>query len=217
MSNAPSNSMFAVSGSLSGAINGVQIDGVVTGTADGRTGHVANVYHDIDPEIGPELSRMILAQTIICAGMAIQVEDARNLNTLIPMQKHQRVCTFTLPSHTMICKQSVEWVQPRAAVVTMDFSGDLPKFSGESTSITDVHSEFRQTGSNSILQTGKTEAMFDGGTQPLSVQIEYLIDGPPIASEKPFSQILENAKNSASYDRESKKILFNTDVRMLVG
>lgn len=216
MSNAPSNSIFAVSGILSGAINGVPVDGVVTGTANGSTGHVENVYHDIDPEIGPELSRMILAQTIICAGMAVQVDGAKNLNTLIPMQNHQRICTFTLPSHTMICKQTVEWVLPRAAVVTMEFSGNLPKFSGEPTSISDVQSEFRQTGPNSIQQTGKTEVQFDDGTQPLSVEIEYVIDGPPISSEQSVRQILENAKNSASYDKQSKKILFNTDVRMLV-
>ena len=64
---------------LSGSINGVAINGTVTGTADRETGRVTNVFHDIDPAIGPELSSMGIGQTIVCAHMAVEEGAARNL------------------------------------------------------------------------------------------------------------------------------------------
>src|SRR5688500_4671882 len=95
------SNLITVTGKLGGSINGVSINGTVTGTANRATGHVTNVYHGIDPAIGPELSRMVLGLTIVCAHMAVETGAARNLNSLVPMQTLQRIVTFTLPSHSM--------------------------------------------------------------------------------------------------------------------
>jgi hypothetical protein len=207
--------IITVSGTLCGSINGVAINGTVTGSADRSTGHVTNVYHGIDPAIGQELSRIVLGLTIVCAHMAVEVGEARNLNSIVPMQTIQRLATFTLPSHCMKCLQTVSWPEPNVAVVTMEYSGELPSCSGESLEIPDVLSEFRQTDPQTIQQSGTTNATFCGDPQPLSVEIQYSIDGPMIALLTPVSQFLENANNTSSYDEKTQEITYNTDVRML--
>ncbi|MFJ7107432.1 hypothetical protein ACIQU2_07430 [Pseudomonas sp. NPDC098740] len=212
----PDSNLITVTGTLSGSINGVTINGTVTGTADRSTGHVTNVYHGIDPAIGPELSRIVLGLTIVCANMAVEVGPGRNLNSMAPLQSMQRIATFTLPSHSMQCLQTVAWQEPNVAVVTMAYSGTLPSFSGASLPIPDVLSEFRQTGPQTIHQSGTTQATFDGSPQPLSVDIQYSINGPKIAWSTPLgSQFLENANNTSSYDETTQEITYNTDVRML--
>lgn len=209
------NNLITVTGTLSGSINGVAINGTVTGTADRSTGHVTNVYHGIDPAIGPELSRIVLGLTIVCANMAVEVKAARNLDSMAPMQSMQRIATFTLTSHSMQCVQTVAWPEPNVAVVTMAYSGTLPSFSGASLPIPDVLSEFRQTGPQTIQQSGTTQASFDGDPQPLAVDIKYSIDGPKIAWSTLRSQLLENANNTSSYDETTHELTYNTDVRML--
>ena len=209
------SNLITVTGTLRGSINGVAINGTVTGTADRSTGQVTNVYHGIDPAIGPELSRIVLGLTIVCANMAVEVGAARNLNSMVPMQSMQRVATFTLPSHLMQCLQTVAWPEPNAAVVTMVYSGTLPSFSGASLPIPGVLSEFRQTGPQTIQQSGTTQATFDGNPQPLSVDIQYSIDVLEIAWSTLGSQFLENANNTSSYDETTQEITYNTHVRML--
>lgn len=209
-----SGNLINVTGKLGGSINGVAINGTVTGSADRGSGHVTNVYHGIDPAIGPELSRMVLGLTIVCAHMAVEAGAAKNLNSMVPMQTLQRLVTFTLPSHSMQCLQTVAWTEPNVAVVTMEYSGTLPSCSGESLPIPDVLSEFRQTGPETIQQRATTQATFDGDTQPLSVDIKYSIEGG-IPGSISVSQSLENANNTSSYDETTQEITYNTDVRML--
>ena len=79
----------------------------------------------------------------------------------------------------------------------------------------DMVSEFRQTGSQTIRQSGKTKATFDGEAKPLSVEIEYSIDGKKIVWSELGSQFLENANNTSTYDEKTKTITYDTDVRML--
>lgn len=207
--------LITVTGALSGSVNGITINGTVTGTADRRTGHVTNVYHGIDQAIGHELSQMVLGLTIVCANMAVEVGAARNLNSMVPMQSMQRIATFTLPSHSMQCVQTVAWPEPNVAVVIMVYSGTLPAISGPSLPIPDVVSEFRRTGPQTIQQGGTTQAAFGGESQPLSVDIQYSIDGPEIAWSTRGLQYLENANNTSSYDEATQEITYNTDVRML--
>lgn len=207
--------LITVTGTLIGSINEVAINGTVTGTADRNTGHVTNVYHGIDPAIGPELSRIVLGLTIVCAHMAVEVGAARNLNSMAPMELIERLATFTLPSHTMKCLQTVAWPGQNIAEVTMEYSGTLPSFSDTSFQIPDVLSEFKQTGPGSILQSGTTQASYGGDPQPLSVEIQYLIDAPKLAWISQGVQILENANNTSSYDEAAREITYNTDVRML--
>ena len=209
------SNLITVTGKLGGSINGVAINGTVTGTADRSTGHVTNVYHGIDPAIGRELSRMVLGLTIVCAHMAVEAGAAQNLNSMVPMQTLQRLVTFTLPSHSMQCLQTVAWTEPDVAVVTMEYSGTLPSCSGASLPIPDVVSEFRQTGPQTIQQRGTTQATFDCDPQPLSVDIKYSIDGRNIPGSTLVLQALENANNTSSYDETTQKITYNTDVRML--
>lgn len=209
-----SGAVITVTGRLLGSINGVLIDGTVTGTADKRTGHVTNVYHGIDPAIGPELSRMVLGLTIVCAHMAVEAGTAQNLNSIVPMQTLRRLVTFTLPSHSMKCVQTVAWTEPNVAVVTMEYSGTLPTCSGKPQPIPDVRSEFRQTGPETIQQRATTQATFDCDPQSLSVDIEYSIDGR-IPGSISVSQLLENSNNTSSYDETTQEITYNTDVRML--
>lgn len=216
------SNLITVTGALSGSINGVTINGTVTGTADRGTGRVTNVFHDIDPAIGRELSSMGIGQTIVCAHMAVEVGAARNLISMAPMQKLQRLATFKLPSHSMQCLQTVAWTAPNAAVVTMEYSGTLPSVSGASLPMPDMQCEFRQTGSHTIQQSGTTQAPIGSDPQPLFVEIKYSIDGPKIAWSTlglPTSglQFLENANNTSSYDETTKEITYNTDVRMLEG
>jgi len=210
-----SSILIKVTGKLAGSINGVAINGTVTGTADRKTGHVTNVYHGIDPAIGPELSRMVLGLTIVCAHMAVEAGAAQNLNSLVPMQTIRRLVTFSLPSHSMHCLQTVAWRGPNEAVVTMEYSGTLPSCSGALLPIPDVLSEFRQTGLQTIQQSGTTQATFDGDPQPLSVDIKYSIDGRSIPKSASVSQFLENTNNTSSYDETTQEITYNTDVRML--
>jgi hypothetical protein len=211
----PSTNLITVTGKLGGSINGVAINGTVTGTADRSTGHVTNVFHGIDPAIGPELSLMHLGQTIVCAHMAVEVGAAQNLTSMVPMQLIQRLVTFTLPSHSMQCQQTVAWMGPNVAEVTMEYSGTLPSLSGASFPIPDVLSEFRQTGPQTIQQSGTTQATFDSDPLPVSVDIKYSIDGPKISQSTPMSQFLENANITSSYDETTQEITYNTDVRML--
>ncbi|MBZ9965663.1 hypothetical protein LB561_12090 [Mesorhizobium sp. B292B1B] len=209
------SNLINVTGKLGGSINGVATNGTVTGSADRSTGHVTNVYHGIDRAIGPELSVMHQGLTIVCAHMAVEAGAAKNLNSMAPMQTLQRLVTFTLPSHSMQCLQTVAWTEPNVAVVTMEFSGTLPSCSGESLPIPDVLSEFRQTGPETIQQRATTQAtFFDGDPQPLSVDIKYSIDGR-IPGSISALQFLENANNTSSYDETTQKITYNTDVRML--
>lgn len=213
----PGSNLITVTGTLSGSINGVAINGTVTGTADRGTGRVTNVFHSIDPAIGPELSSIGIGQTIVCAHMAVEVGAARNLISMVPMQKLQRLATFKLPSHSMQCLQTVAWTAPNAAVVIMEYSGTLPSVSGASLSIPDMKCEFRRTGSQTIQQSGTTEAPIGSDLQPLSVDIQYTIDGPQINWTPLGSQFLENANNTSSYDETTQEITYNTDVRMLEG
>lgn len=212
-----SGNVINVTGKLSGNVNGVAINATVTGTADKGTGHVTNVFHGIDPAIGPELSLMHLGQTIVCAHMAIEVGAAKNLNSLVPMQLIERVVTFTLPSHTMRCLQKVAWTGPNVAEVYMEYSGTLPQSARATFPIPDVRSKFQQTGPQTIHQSGKTLAAFDSDPLPVSVDIEYSIDGPRISQSIPESQFLENANISSHYDASTRKLTYNTDVRMLEG
>ena len=214
MDNTSSN-LINVKGTLSGSINGVAINGTVTGTADRSTGHVTNVYHGIDPEIGQELSQIVLGLTIVCANMAVEQGVARNLDSMAPKQSMQRLAIFKLPSHTMECRQTVSFSNSDEAVVSMEYSGELPPFSKGANSIPDVVSEFRQTGPQTIQQSGKTEAVFDGKPLPLSVEIQYIMDGSKIAWSSLAQQFLENSNNTSSYDETTKEIIYNTDVRML--
>lgn len=210
-----SNNFITVTGTLGGSINGVAINGTVTGTADRSTGHVTNIYHGIDPAIGQELSQIVLGLTIVCANMALEVGAARNLNSMAPMQSMQRLAVFTLPSHSMQCKQTVAWPEPNLAEVTMEYSGNLPSFSKASLPIPDVLSEFRQTGPQTIQQSGTTKATFDGDPLTLSVDIQYSIDGSKLAWTTLGVQHLENLNNTSSYDEITQEITYNTDVRML--
>lgn len=210
--------LITVTGMLSGSVNGVAINGTVTGTADKKTGRVTNVFHDIDPAIGPELSSIGIGQTIVCAHMAIEEGSARNLISMAPGQRLQRLATFKLPSHSMQCLQTVAWTAPNAAVVTMEYSGTLPSVSGKSLPMPDMQCEFNQSGARKILQRGTTKAPIGDDPQTLSVEIEYSI----IGAKKIFwpsskSQRLENAKNTSSYDEASREITYNTYVRMLEG
>jgi hypothetical protein len=207
--------LISVTGTLSGSINGVAIKGKVTGTADRVTGRVTNVFHGIDVAIGPELSSIGIGQTIVCAHMAVEVGAARNLISMAPMQKLQRLATFKLPFHSMQCLQTVAWTAPNAAVVTMEYSGTLPSVSGALLSMPDMQCEFRQTGTHTIQQSGKTQAPIGGDPQALSVEIQYSIEGPKIAWSTLASQLLENANNTSSYDKMTREITYNTDVRML--
>ena len=200
---------------LSGNINGVAINGTVTGTADMVTGRVTNIFHDIDPAIGAELSSIGIGQTIVCAHMAIEDGAARNLLSMAPMQRLQRLATFKLPSHTMQCLQTVAWTTKNAAVVTMEYSGTLPLVSEASNPMPDMQSEFKQLDSQTILQSGSTKAPIGKDLQPLSVEIKYSIDGPQLLWSSKKIQLLENANNTSSYDKATKKITYNTDVRML--
>jgi hypothetical protein len=211
----PSSKLITVTGKLSGSINGIAINATVTGTADRSSGHVTNVFHGIDPAIGPELSLMHLGQTIVCAHMAVEVGTAKNLNSMVPMQLIERLVTFTLPSHSMQCVQKVAWTGPNVAEVTMEYSGTLPSSSRAALSIPDVRSEFRQTGPHTIEQRGKTLAAFDTDPLPVSVDIKYSIDGPRIAQSTPVLQFLENANITSFYDERTQEITYNTDVRML--
>jgi len=212
-----SNDIITVSGKLGGNINGVSINATVTGTADRRTGHVTNVFHGIDPAIGPELSLMHLGQTIVCAHMAIELGAAQNLNSLVPMQFIERLVTFTLPSHSMQCLQKVAWTGPNVAEVTMEYSGTLPSSSRMKLPTPDVRSTFRQTGPQTIHQSGTTSAAFDSDPQPVSVNIEYSIHGKSIPQSAPVSQFLENANITSNYDETTQTITYNTDVKMLEG
>lgn len=209
------SNIITVTGQLIGSINGVTIDGTVTGTANRGTGHVTNVYHDIDPEIGQELSRIVLGLTIVCANMAVEVGSARNLDSMVPTQTVKRVATFTLKSHTMKCVQTVGWTAPNAAVVTMEYSGSLPSVEGAYYPIPDVASEFQQTGPQSIKQSGTTQATFESNPEALSVVIDYTIEGAERLALSDGLQNLENANNTSMYDEGTKTIIYNTDVRML--
>ena len=209
------SNLITVTGKVIGSINGVAINGTVTGTADRRTGRVTNVYHGIDPVIGPELSRIVLGLTIVCSNMAVEIRTARNLDSMAPMQSIQRLATYTLPSHTMKCLQTVAWPEPNVAEVTMEYSGTLPSFSGKSLPIPDVLSEFKQTGSQKIQQSGTTQATFGGDPQSLSIDIEYLIQGDKLAWSPLELQFLQNADNKSSYDQTTQEITYNTYVHML--
>lgn len=212
------DNLITVTGMLSGSINGVEINGTVTGTADKKTGRVTNVFHDIDPAIGRELSSIGIGQTIVCAHMAVEEGAARNLISMAPGQRLQRLATFKLPSHCMQCLQTVAWTAPNAAVVTMEYSGTLPSVSGESLPMPDMQCEFNQSGDRKILQRGTTEAPIGNDPQTLSVEIEYSIIGTEkMAWSASKSQRLENAKNTSSYDEASREITYNTYVRMLEG
>lgn len=217
------SNLIIVSGILSGSINGVAINGTVTGTADKETGRVTNVFHGIDASIGRELSSIGIGQTIVCAHMAVEVGAALNLISMAPMQKLQRLATFKLTSHSMQCIQTVAWTAPNAAEVTMEYSGTLPSVSGEtSLPMPDMQCEFRQTGPQTILQSGMTQAPIGSDLQPLSVEIQYSVEEPKIAwsaleSPARSSQFLENANNTSSYDETTKEITYNTYVRMLEG
>lgn len=79
----------------------------------------------------------------------------------------------------------------------------------------DMQCEFRRTGSQAIRQSGMTEAPISSAPQTLSVEIQYLIDGPEIAWSTVGAQILENANNTSSYDEATREITYNTYVRML--
>jgi hypothetical protein len=213
---ATEDNIITVTGMLSGSINGVAINGTVTGTADRTTGRVTNVFHDIDPAIGRELSCIGIGQTIVCAHMAIEKGKARNLISMAPMQRLQRFATFKLPSHTMQCLQTVAWTAPNAAVVTMEYSGTLPSVTGESLPMPDMQCEFKQTDSRKIVQSGATQAPIGCNLQALSVEIEYSITGiKRIDWADSKSQVLENAKNTSSYDETTQKITYTTYVRML--
>ena len=214
----PDDNIITVTGMLSGSINGIEINGTVTGTADKKTGRVTNVFHDIDPAIGRELSSIGIGQTIVCAHMAVEEGAARNLISMAPGQRLQRLATFKLPSHSMQCLQTVAWSSPNAAVVTMEYSGTLPTVSGESLPMPDMQCEFNQTGDRKILQKGATVAPIGDNEQNLSIEIEYSIIGTErIDWAASKSQFLENAKNSSSYDESTLEITYNTYVRMLEG
>jgi hypothetical protein len=209
------SNIITVTGMLSGSINGVAINGTVTGTADKETGRVTNIFHDIDPAIGAELSSIGIGQTIVCAHMALEIGAAQNLLSMAPMQRLQRLATFKLPSHTMQCIQTVAWTTENAAVVTMEYSGTLPAVSGASHSMPDMQSEFKRTVSQTIQQSGSTQAPIGRDLQSLSVEIQYSIDGPQLKWSPIELQFLENANNTSSYDKTTRKITYNTDVRML--
>jgi hypothetical protein len=212
------DNLITVTGMLSGSINGVAVNGTVTGTADKRTGRVTNIFHDIDPAIGRELSSIGIGQTIVCAHMAIEEGAARNLISMAPGQRLQRLATFKLPSHSMQCLQTVAWTAPNAAVVTMEYSGTLPSVSGESLPMPDMQCDFNQCDARKILQRGATQAPIGDNPQTLSVEIEYSIMGAEkIAWPACKSQLLENAKNTSSYDEKSREVTYNTYVRMLEG
>ena len=214
----PHGNLITVTGMLSGSINGVAINGTVTGTADRETGRVTNVFHEIDPAIGRELSSIGIGQTIVCAHMAVEEGAARNLISMAPMQRLQRLATFKLPSHSMQCLQTVAWTAPNAAVVTMEYSGTLPLVSGKSLPMPDMQCEFKQTDSRKILQSGTTQAPIDSDPQALTVEIEYSIMGTMrIDWAVSKSQVLENAKNTSSYNETTQEITYNTYVRMLEG
>lgn len=207
--------IITVTGILSGEINGVPINGTVTGTANPKTGHVTNVFHNIDPAIGKELSSIGIAQTIVCAHMAIEVGSAKNLNSMAPMQWLQRVATFKLPSHKMECRQRVAWTSPNAAVVSMEYSGTLPSIKEATHSIPDTQCDFNRTSGHAIKQIGSTQALTSNNSQSLSLEIDYMISGsqPKWSAVKP--QLLENANNTSSYNETTREITYNTDVRML--
>jgi hypothetical protein len=212
--------LITVRGILSGAINGVSINGTVTGTADIETGRVTNIFHNIDPEIGQELSSIGIGQTIVCAHMAVEIGSARNLNSIAPMQTLKRLATFKLSSHSMECLQTVAWTAPNEAVVTMEYSGSLPKSSNDSLEMPDMQCEFKQSGPENILQSGTTQAPIGRELQDLSVEIKYAFNKNrnnenKIAWSSLKSQYLENAKNKSSYDETTKEITYNTYVRML--
>jgi hypothetical protein len=212
----PDGNLITVTGMLSGSINGVTINGTVTGTADRKTGRVTNVFHDIDPVIGRELSSIGIGQTIVCAHMAVEEGAARNLISMAPMQRLQRLATFKLPSHSIQCLQTVAWTAPNAAVVTMEYSGALPLVSGKSLPMPDMQCEFKQTDSRKILQSGTTQALIGSDPQALTVEIEYSIIGTKTIDWPALkSQVLENAKNTSSYDETTQEITYNTYVRML--
>lgn len=212
----PNGNLITVTGMLSGSINGVTINGTVTGTADKKTGRVTNVFHDIDPAIGPELSSIGIGQTIVCAHMAVEEGVARNLISMASMQRLQRLAIFKLPSHSMQCLQTVAWTAPNAAVVTMEYSGTLPSVSGESLPMPDMQCVFKQTDSRKIQQSGTTQAPIGSDLQALSVEIEYSIIGTKgIDWAISKSQVLENARNTSSYDETTQEITYNTYVRML--
>lgn len=209
------SNIVTVFGKVSGNINGIKINGTVTGTADRNTGHVKNVYHDIDPAIGPQLSRIVLGLTIVCANMAVEEGSAKNLDSMTPMQTIKRTVTYKFSSHTMKSIQTVSWPEPNRAEVIMEYLGTLPSLSGKSLPINDVLSVFSKTGSQKILQSGKTHASFGGKEEPVSVDIQYFIEGNKIAWSKEKFQFLENAENKSTYDEKTKEITFNTKVRML--
>jgi len=215
----PDDNIISVTGMLSGSINGVAINGTVTGTADKKTGRVTNIFHDIDPAIGHDLSSIGIGQTIVCAHMAVEIGAARNLISMAPMQRLHRLATFKLPAHSMKCLQTVAWTAPNAAVVTMEYSGALPSVSsGSSLPMPDMKCEFKQTDSRQIQQSGMTQAPIGNDLQALSVEIEYSIIGTrKIDWPTSKSQCLENAKNTSSYDEVTKEITYNTYVRMLEG
>ena len=214
----PDDNLITVTGMLSGSINGVAINGTVTGTADKTTGRVTNVFHDIDPAIGHELSAVGIGQTIVCAHMAVEEGAARNLISMAPMQRLQRLATFKLPSHSMKCLQTVAWTSANSAVVTMEYSGTLPSVSRGSLPMPDMQCQFKQTDARKIQQSGTTDAPIGSEAQTLAVEIEYSIIGTkkidwPVLK----SQVLENAKNTSSYDETTHEITYNTYVRMLEG
>jgi hypothetical protein len=209
------SNIVTVTGKVSGNINGIKINGTVTGTADRSTGHVENVYHDIDPAIGPQLSRIVLGLTIVCANMAVEEGSAKNLDSMTPMQTIKRTVTYKFSSHTMKSVQTVAWPEPNRAEVIMEYSGTLPSLSGKSLPINDVLSVFSKTGSQKILQIGKTHTAFGEKPEHVSIDIQYFIEGNKIAWSKEKFQFLENADNKSTYDEKTKEITFNTKVRML--
>ncbi|WP_298139676.1 hypothetical protein [Flavobacterium sp.] len=209
------SNIVTVTGKVSGNINGIKINGTVTGIADRDTGLVENVYHDIDPKIGPQLSRIILGLTIVCANMAVEEGSAKNLDSMTPMQTIKRTVSYKFSSHSMKSIQTVSWPEPNRAEVIMEFSGTLPSLSGKSLPINDVLSVFSKNGSQKILQSGKTHAAFGEKPVPVSVDIKYFIEGNRIAWSKEKFQFLENADNKSTYDEKTKEITFNTKVRML--